>query len=253
LSELEGGGGVYILSYYKKEILKMTTGDLEQRVKNLEETNKSLKHEVERLQAVNEIRNLVSKVQYLHSANRHSDTYEFFAKNTPGVRTYWGEQGYWEGPDAPQRQGAIMDRGGEKDIGGMAVHTLTLPVIEVAGDGKTAKGVWTGNGFLVMPDKETGKVKDKASWEWDKYGIDFVKEDGKWKLWHYHVYRFFRTGWDKGLTDWDPDAKVDLHIPKGLEPDGPAIDDYPYRPDAEPKLAPVPPEPYETWEDTTSY
>lgn len=29
-----------------------------------------------------------------------------------------------------------------------------------------------------------------------KYGVDFIREDGVWKIWHMHVYS--DTGWSKG-------------------------------------------------------
>jgi len=34
-----------------------------------------------------------------------------------------------------------------------------------------------------------------------KYGVDFAKEDGVWKVWHYHVYRVFMTPWNVPYTD----------------------------------------------------
>ena len=217
---------------------------------NIEETITSLKHEIERLQAVNEIQNLMSTYEYLHTANRHRDVMELYAKKAPDVRVYFGEIGYWEGTDAPNRAWEILDRMGNTP-GMMAIHPTTTPAIVVAEDGKTAKGVWIGTGFVVRKDEETGKAK--AMWEWDKYGVDFIKEDGKWKFWHFHIYRIFRSGWDKGLSDWDPEAKAGLEIPDELKPDRPAIDDYPYSTETSQQYAPAPPVPYKTWEDTTSY
>jgi hypothetical protein len=229
----------------------MAKESLEQKVKNMEETMKSFQREIERLQAVNEIQNLMSKYEYLHTANRHKDVMELYAKNAPGVRVYWGELGYWEGPDAPKRVWGILDRLSEKArTGMMAIHPTTTPVIEVAADGKTAKGVWTGTGFVAR-NSETGEPQ--AMWEWDKYGVDFIKEDGKWKFWHLHIYRIFRSRWDKGFGSWDPDAAVSLEIPDEHKPDGPAVDDYPYRRDTLGQLAPVPPEPYDTFDPKNMY
>ena len=36
----------------------------------------------------------------------------------------------------------------------------------------------------------------RGHWCWCKYGCDFVKEDGEWRLWHYHVHRVFRSPYD---------------------------------------------------------
>jgi hypothetical protein len=63
-------------------------------------------------------------------------------------------------------------------------------VIEVTGDGKTAKGVWIGIRFVARTDAQTGEAQ--CFWEWDTYGVDFIKKDGVWKFWHFHIYRIFR-------------------------------------------------------------
>lgn len=238
----------------------MAAESLEDRVGKLEEANKRLEHEVERLHAVNEIQNLMSTYEYLHTANLHSEVFKLYSKRSDN-RVYFGELGYWESADAANRAWAMLENI-EDHTGEMAIHPTTTPAIVVAGDGKTAKAVWIGTGFVAQKSRETGKVD--AHWEWDKYGVDFIKEDGQWKFWHFHIYRIFRTGWDKGLSDWDPDnppipmpaegMPADLPpIPGMQKPDGPAVDDNPYSVNTCQQYVPVPPTPYETWEDTTSY
>jgi len=66
-------------------------------------------------------------------------------------------------------------------IGSMIMHTLTTPIIEVAGDGRTAKGMWYSPGQVTEIGSDGKPI---AMWMWEKYGVDFVKEGGKWKLWH---------------------------------------------------------------------
>ncbi len=77
----------------------------------------------------------------------------------------------------------------------MIEHTLTTGIIEVADDRETAKGVW------ISPGHETFPMGDlpKPHWSWGRYAVDFVREDGKWKIWHLHVLTTFRTPYD---TDW---------------------------------------------------
>ena len=175
----------------------MATESLEQRVKNLEETIRSDKREIERLQAVNEIQNLMSKYEYLHMTGRQKEKMELYAKNAPDVRISIKEMGYWEGPDAPQRAWGIGERQSAEqgNVGTMGIHPTTTPIIEVAGDGKTAKGVWIGTGFVASKDRETGKPR--CMWEWDRYGVDFVKEDGKWKFWHFNGMVQFASPYEK--------------------------------------------------------
>jgi hypothetical protein len=229
----------------------MATESLEQRVKNLEEMIRSDRREIERLQAVNEIQNLMSKYEYLHMTHRDREVIEMYAKNAPDVRVCIKEDGYWEGTNAPYRAWGVNLGGEQGHVGGMGIHPTTTPVIEVAGDGKTAKGVWIGTGFVAGKDRETGKPR--AMWEWDRYGVDFIKEDGKWKFWHFHVYTIFTSGWDDKWAEQFTRERVAMSKPDEFKPDGPSYDSYPFRPDTEVQLIPVPPEPYETFDQTFSY
>jgi hypothetical protein len=229
----------------------MTTENLEQKIKNLEETIKSFQHEMERLRAINEIQNLMSKYEYLHATNHHREVIDLYARNAPDVRIAMKEMGYWQGPDAPQRGWGDLVNKTQNPVGVMGIHPTTTPVIEVAGDGKTAKGVWIGTGLVASVDEKTGKPR--GMWEWDRYGVDFIKEDGQWKFWHFHVYTLFDAFMDE---DWGEQFKREpfkMDFPDEFKPDGPPIDSHPYRPDTVLPLIPVPPEPYETWHKTFSY
>lgn len=74
-------------------------------------------------------------------------------------------------------------------IGGeWASHTQSTAVIEVAGDGKTAKGIWESPGLHMQAQIGNGKVSKQGGWFWEKYAADFVKEDGEWKIWHIAMY-----------------------------------------------------------------
>jgi hypothetical protein len=65
------------------------------------------------------------------------------------------------------------------------MHTQETPVIEVAGDGKTAKGIWYSIGLSVNGQvSENGQTSISTGWMWEKYAVDFALEDGKWKIWH---------------------------------------------------------------------
>jgi hypothetical protein len=70
-------------------------------------------------------------------------------------------------------------------VGDLVLHTLTTPDIEVADDGQTAQGVWISIG-LAGKTGQDGKVQ--YNWFWEKFGVDFVKEDGEWKIWHFQIH-----------------------------------------------------------------
>jgi hypothetical protein len=221
---------------------------------SLEEKVKNLEHELDRVKAITECYNLFCKMEYLHMCGRDKDAIGLYSKD-PGTRIYWSEIGYWEGSDAAKRNRAIHGERSEAErVGMMPLRAVTSPVIEVAGDGKTAKGVFLGVGFVATKNRETGEPQ--CSWEIDKYGLDFIKEDGKWKIWHQHIYDVLHgLGWDEKWAEQFKKPKHVMDIPEGLKPDGPTPDSdrNPYRPDTLQRLVPVPPEPYGTWGDVKSY
>jgi len=230
----------------------MTT--VEERLDRLEATNEKQKLQIERLQAAREIENMMSQYEYYHVNWRHKDVMAMYSKK-PSTRVYFGEMGYWEGSDAPQKAWALLDRLSPRP-GEMHFHPTFCPIVEVAADGKTAKGVWTTWGFETMPDPKTGKLLPQYSW--GTYGVDFIKEDGTWKFWHFHIYRLCMYTYDKPWTEldgWNPTAQEGqgMHVPDDIKPNGPGIDDYPYRRDKVVVIKPDPPLPYETWKDTTMY
>jgi hypothetical protein len=74
---------------------------------------------------------------------------------------------------------------------------LTTPVIQVAGDEKTDKGIWISFGHISGP--MGGQMS--AMWAYEKYGMDFVKEDGECKIWHLHTFVDFYCPVDSVWTD----------------------------------------------------
>jgi hypothetical protein len=116
--------------------------------------------------------------------------------------------------------------------GEYVMHTQETPVIEVAGDGKTAKGMWYSIGLAVRATVAAdGKTTIGTTWVWQKYAVDFVKEDGKWKMWHFLA-----------IMDQAP-----LESGSGI----PAT--YVWNPTVAPKINPRFPEPYYTFSETFSY
>lgn len=226
----------------------MAKKSLEERLDSLEERNKELEHEIERLHAVNEIQNLMSKYEYWLTAGLGTEIAKKFAKKTPGVTAEIWDWGVYDGEGAVSLYGVGHTRAPGDRIGGLTFHTLTTPVIEVARDGKTAKGIW------MSPGVETHTIEGKLKpyWSWCKYGIDFVKEDGEWKFWHTHVYAVFRSPYDKSWVEVPDVYGVDFHgmwaKRLGRKPDRPTTRHPIYSTTGKTELVPVPPEPYETWD-----
>ncbi len=223
-------------------------------------STKSLKQEVERLSAAREIENLVNRYEYKLSAGQIDDVPEMFALKTPGVRVeivFWG---VWEGAegimrcyDGWHRHVMLADRKSGMVPGSMNLSPNCTPVIEVAEDGKTAKGLWFCPGLGTLPKSTDGKLQ--ALWWWSKRAYDFIKEDGKWKIWHYHVYPVFCCPYDKSWVDvgaWDAwaDAAPDADE---FKPDKPTTYRWLYSETTPLEYVPPAPEPYRTFDETFSY
>jgi len=212
-------------------------------------TKKTLEERVQHLEDIREIQNLMGRYEYLHTAGMHEETAELFAKKTPGVRAEIDDWGVYEGTEGIQRLFVGVHQYAEGDrIGHMHMHTLTTPVIEVAGDGETAKGVWISPGHATAPFE--GELK--AYWAWLKYGVDFVKEGGKWKFWHFHMYPIFLTPYDKSWVGATKSTSAPP-IPDELKSDRPMSYWWAYSPTAVTENIPAPPEPYETFDQKTAY
>ena len=119
-------------------------------------------------------------------------------------------------------------------VGQLLLHVTTTAVIEVAEDGQTAKCFWYSPGLVA----ETGQSGNAI---WEAYGVDFVKENGEWKIWHLHMYTDFTGsffvdlsksgnsggGQAKGEAAPDAGAPGNGQPPQGESPEGQAPDGQP--------------------------
>jgi SnoaL-like domain len=215
----------------------------------------SLQIQLARLDAVHQVENVMGRYSYWHSANMHRECVDLFALGTPGVRAemMWG---VYSGAEGIRRlyEGWHRHLGPEADAGSMHMHTLTTPVIEVAGDGQTARAAWISPGHETMGPLESGGAA-QAHWAWCKYGCDFVLEDGQWKIWHLHVYGILFTPYGKPWTAAGDNAAVvdPPSTPVELAADKPPTTRWMYSPDAVYVNEPAPPLPYDTFDEQESY
>jgi hypothetical protein len=216
--------------------------------REFEMKNKSIEDRIRHLEDIHQINNLMGRYEYYHVADMCKEQAELFASGIADVRAEISGVGVWEGSDGMTRFWKVIQTKGDPR-GVMRLHTLTTPVIEVAGDGKTAKGVWISPGADsgVCPNGKAG-----ASWTMIKYGIDFIKENGRWKFWHYHLYQVFSTPYERNWTEVAP-SRGPAKFPEELKPNRPSIYSWIYRPDAVTENVPAPPESYETFDDKTAY
>ncbi|MDR1905162.1 MAG: nuclear transport factor 2 family protein [Treponema sp.] len=158
--------------------------------------------------ARNEVMNLTMKYFHYHQCFRDDLVVEeCLAKKSPGIHSEHGASGVYEGYEhvaqwwkkRPNPPGKIL------------LHSITTPIIEVAGDCKTAKGVFillgvecclTEKGItpkVYLQDQPSEDGRDIfEQWGIAKYGIDYIVEDGEWRIWHFHAYDFARAKFNKG-------------------------------------------------------
>jgi SnoaL-like domain len=213
---------------------------------------------VRRLSDVHEIQNLMGRYEFLTTANLFTETVELFAKTVP-QKIEIGPLGVWDGMDAAWRcfHGFHnwTSKIGVPIEGQMMQHTLATPVVEVAKDGQTAKGVWMSPGHeaRVLGGKLT------ALWVWGTYGEDFIREEGGWKIRNHHVYLNIITPYDVPWTAEKPGDPGDIGdiFPPGLpdeyKPNRPSTYAWMYSPQAVMELVPVPPDPHDSYDPSTDY
>lgn len=146
---------------------------------------------IRRAYDVIQIKNAMARHAYLHAANRHDIEYALlWSRNEPNIS--WGNvMGF------PMiGQNAIWKGYAEPHIGtpsgkGLAfMHTLTTPLIEVAEDGKTAQAMWYTPGYGTGPLGGPHAQHDapmSGEWMYERYAVDFIFENGAWKIWHFFV------------------------------------------------------------------
>lgn len=210
--------------------------------------------DVDRLQAYEDCRNLMGSYATCLSDNRTADIAAMFADRPDCMLEMpWGR---YDGKEGIIRCYTIdhMDvREGDNKTwlnGEYTMRYMTTPLIEVAGDGLTARGVFIAHGFETYATlNKREDYRGRTFWNWGRCGVDFILENGEWKFWHVRLCPLVFTEYGKS---WEEHRKYD-GFGRNSSPaiDGPvvhpiyewAIDELIFRD------TPPLPEPYETFAD----
>lgn len=208
------------------------TRALRQEIEGLKANLEENARQIQRMEDINAIQNLMGKMDNLYEAGMYEERMAYIAEKTPGVSMEVGARGVFEGYESVRRSLVDTEYYFEKshsagmrklfpDIdfpsdfaGKYESNLLGTPVIEVAGDGKTAKGVWTS--LMTVGKTHENDPKMSAMWIWWKIGADFVKEDGQWKIWHYVKNPVYATDYSNSWVD----SAVARATGAGFGPDG---------------------------------
>lgn len=222
----------------------------------LEEMNhklEALQLQVDRLEGAQICANLMSRYVNYHAAFRHKDYVAFWAQREDCILEMpWGKYLGFENVKKCYLD-HHFDRGDEgaeeKMAGAVFFHHLDTPIIEVAADGLTARGAWWSPGHETVPSQEN-EDGQFAFWAWSKYGADFIKEDGQWKIWRMRIYPMFKT--PVGVSWAEPSMfSGPLDLSEFPETDSPCTDTpfYMDRKSVYPADQPEPPVPYNSYSD----
>ncbi len=159
-----------------------------------------------------EISNIMGRYSIYIVANQWAEIGDMFALDEPDVRQ--NVPAFMEGP-AVRKYFATRDAQEIRD-GEMHQHSFLAPVIEVAGDGQTAKGVWDSPGIDV------GAGDRMANWAWVRYAIDFKKVKGEWKIWHMKVLPVWRAPYGPAWSEMVKQASGGKMSGGGAPPAGAA-------------------------------
>lgn len=140
-----------------------------------------------------------------------------------------------------------------------SVHTLVTDVIEVAEDGRSARGSFITPG--VIHSRLTEEEKPYCHILWERYGSDFVLVDGEWKYLHEQVCPDIMAMLD--FVDWAHGEYMRMTAPEVKAPPPPTLGappvtdpgplHMPYSLLSKPQDSVPWPEPYKTLNNENTY
>lgn len=211
--------------------------------------------DVRRLQDVNAIQNMISTTSYMFAIGEYSTIYGFFSTRED-ITAEVADSGKQHGHEAVKRllvdtwqhyadenaenlhRQFPSDPIGEGRNGLLDLRALASPIIEVAGDRQTAKGLWLIPGTQTFSDSAT--QAPRAHWVWTKLALDLVREDERWRIWHLLSVYCLAAPYDRSWTEPEAvQASPTICNPYSIH------GSYPH--------PPAPPKPYQSFRDTFSY
>ncbi len=204
-----------------------------------------LEREIGRWKAKEEICNLMAHYEVLHNQKNMSLHPMDFAMDTPDVSVQVADSEIYYGPEGIKKL-YCGNYHMEEYEGIMLVHYLTSPCIEVAADGKTARGVWWSPGIETV--KRSPESEPEAVWCFGAYANDFILENGKWKIWHMRWISQVKCPYSEGWAD-----QRTFYVRTAGRAKIPPATHNPYSKKYIQESIPMVPLPYETWNDEQWY
>ncbi|HSW58257.1 MAG TPA: nuclear transport factor 2 family protein [Dehalococcoidales bacterium] len=185
-----------------------------------------------------EICKLQSLYSHYYNFGMRSEIPLLFAQHTPGVNMEIEDSGVYDNIESITRfWNTVFARKSHFTVGFMALHMTCNPVIEINRDGTLARGVWHSHGYCAL---RIGKLTPFMCL--GKYDMEYVKEDGQWRILKFAYRQTFMSPMDKGFIEAPSVGSIAAH-PEN-RPDKPTTFHMPYHQDRINIPQPPPPEPY---------
>ncbi len=224
---------------------------------------------IQRAVAIAAAENLMARHVYYHAESHHREeltniwvkdlSNAAFAGNWGNMtgETYWNN--YVKGSDARRKEVAEELKKSRPDTAEhdfqklleISLHLLASPVIEAAEDGQSVKALWYTPGYIMPVVYQ--EHRRFSEWFWERYGADFVPEDGEWKFLNLRVAPHMMTQIDD--TNWS-DREPYTPDPMGNVKDYISLEEHRseiYTQLSIPSERPPMPHPYRTFSETFSY
>ena len=160
-----------------------------------ENRKRDLIKNIEKLEAYQEIQNEMGRTVAAFNFRQADRVLSHFALNQADVSLEYADEGVFEGKEAVE---TIVNEvvGAPQKPGEMLDIQLTTPMIEVAGDLKTAKAVWWSLGVEGL---SKFREKPMAIISLGMVPGTHVKEEGEWKIlsgaWQRTTKNEYHKGW----------------------------------------------------------
>jgi len=170
---------------------------------------------LEDIQAIEKLQSKYVQLLYTQRYDRIVD--ECFAQHNDDVTVEFSDSGVYKGIDHVRALYHAFDR--TKEIPGWFIMHMTVnPYIEIAKDGMSARSHWLSPGI-------TGS-NTSAGWVFGPYYVDYVKEDGEWRIQHTNLAALVRNKYETSWAKATDNGTVRGQL--GVEPDAPSTIYRPY-------------------------
>ena len=140
-----------------------------------------------------------------------------FARHAADVSVEFSDSGVYRGLASIRALYAAFMKARQVP-GFFILHMAVNPYIEIARDGRSARSHWLSPGAVGS--------NTSAGWVWGPYYVDYVKEDGEWRILHSNLAPLFRNRYDVSWAEAKDHGTVRTML--GVSPDEPSTLYRPY-------------------------